>query len=441
MLLYFCLHAQALIAPLFQQHEDNAVYTTAGISKQGNWGSAPQSPLFASATWLNEPIFAELWDGKGQLSWAFQSSNTSAIFDVAVARHIDSNSSGPITVAVLESFINLGGDCILRGFGTTAGKAVPAWTYTLTNCSANDVSGEAGSSLEMSDDGSTVAIAVWSTFNSTEQTGQLHVLDAQTGKLLYFVKAATGEELHVSISRHGEWTAFTDGRSVSVYNRTGFLRTAPFTVPENAYLCPMGVFLMSGYTDAKLYEWKEQDGAYKLIWSMSGQDAEGNQWYFWTTAFTVNGGGGAPDGCLVAIGWVNQQSTAVRVDVYSVLTFKNYWTWTSFTNAQDQTVPNLSWHMNYLAMSQWGGIDASGNVNPTIALWNTKSNATLFSYVTPGSMFAVDVLLNTAPAPPMRTADARPVGSDMVYVMAAGKAMPASELGRGGDVFAFQLTF
>lgn len=437
-LLCFVVGVQA-VTPLFQQHEDAAVYTSAGISKQGNWGSAPESPLFASATWLNEPIFTELWDAKGTIDWKYQSSSPTAMFDVSVARHVDSNSSGPVQLAVLESFLG-GGDCNLRGFTGASGGGKPVWTYTLTNCSANEVSGEEGSSLEMSDDGSTVAIAVWSTFNGTEQTGQLHVLDAQTGKLLYFVKALTGFQLHVSLSRHGDWTAFTDGRNVTVYSRKGVPRAPTFVAPGLGYLCPMGVFLLSGSTFAVLYEWNQKQGEYVNIWSESGVDPSGNQWFFYTGAITVNGGGSSPDGCLMALGWIDATATTVKVSVWNMLTLKNYWTWTSFTNAQDQTVPQLAWHMNYLALAQWGGTDAQGNQNPTIALWNTASNATIFSYVTPGSMFAIDVLLNTA-APPPPGSLTRPVGSDVVYLMAAGKDVPASEMGRGGDVFAFQLTF
>lgn len=40
---------------LWNQHEDTAVYTSAGLSRhQGT------TPTFATATWLNQPIYVEV---------------------------------------------------------------------------------------------------------------------------------------------------------------------------------------------------------------------------------------------------------------------------------------------------------------------------------------------------------------------------------------------
>ena len=40
---------------LWQQHEDAAVYTSAGLSLHSG-----RSPTFSTATWLNQPVFVEV---------------------------------------------------------------------------------------------------------------------------------------------------------------------------------------------------------------------------------------------------------------------------------------------------------------------------------------------------------------------------------------------
>jgi hypothetical protein len=48
-----CAAAQSTL--LWNQHEDTAVYTSAGLSlKKGT------TPTFATATWLNNPIYVEV---------------------------------------------------------------------------------------------------------------------------------------------------------------------------------------------------------------------------------------------------------------------------------------------------------------------------------------------------------------------------------------------
>jgi len=108
--------------------------------------------------------------------------------------------------------------------------------------------------------------------------------------------------------------------------------------------------------------------------------------------------------------------------------------------------------MNYLGVVTWG--DHNSRV-PTVFLFNILSPVPLFSFTTPGSMFEVGVIVNNAPVPPRSMAEylgeslnqeklvpRKPTADpDQVFIVTAGKAMPASEMGNGGDAYAFNLTF
>ena len=75
-------------------------------------------------------------------------------------------------------------------------------------------------------------------------------------------------------------------------------------------------------------------------------------------------------------------------------------------------------------MSLWGN---DGDV-PTVVLLKTTSDVPLFTYVTPGSMMAVDLNVVTGGA------------RDVVYLAAAGKAVPANRMGNGGNAYGWKLT-
>ena len=74
-----------------------------------------------------------------------------------------------------------------------------------------------------------------------------------------------------------------------------------------------------------------------------------------------------------------------------------------------------------ISVSLWGN---EGDL-PTVVLLQGGSNTPLFEYVTPGSMFAVDVNV---------------VGRNTVYLAAAGKAVPANEFGNGGNAFGWKIS-
>ena len=98
--------------------------------------------------------------------------------------------------------------------------------------------------------------------------------------------------------------------------------------------------------------------------------------------------------------------------------------WTSQTNAKLQNNPTLRADRNYVALASWGD-DAD---IPTVVLLKHGSNTPVFTYVTPGSMWGVDVVVESSVG-----------GTDTVYLTAAGKHVPANEFGNGGDAYAWRI--
>lgn len=81
----------------------------------------------------------------------------------------------------------------------------------------------------------------------------------------------------------------------------------------------------------------------------------------------------------------------------------------------------------YIGVSLWGDADDQ----PTAVILAAGSNTPVFTYTTPGSMFGVDIVVDKA---------ASTATQDQVYFAVAGKAVPANQMGSGGDAFAWQVT-
>jgi len=214
------LPAAALAQPklLWQQHEDVAVYTSAGLSRH-----AGTTPTFSTATWLNQPIFVEAYNvsDSGEFMWSYGSNDKMATFQVDMARHADAAGAGAIdTVAALADFTTPS-NCALfawSSLGQTTG--VPAWSFNVTNCDSSLLYDD-DRFVDISDDGSTVAFSGW-TQNGTKSTAQLWVFAAQTGVLRFNknLGSTPGVGGPVQCSENGTWIAWTSGDSVLVLDGT-----------------------------------------------------------------------------------------------------------------------------------------------------------------------------------------------------------------------------
>ena len=80
----------------------------------------------------------------------------------------------------------------------------------------------------------------------------------------------------------------------------------------------------------------------------------------------------------------------------------------------------------YAAAALWGDADDF----PTVVLLGAGAAAPLLTFVTPGSMTGVDIAVDAA---------ASNATHDCVYVVAAGKHVPANVMGDGGDAYAWRV--
>ena len=126
----------------------------------------------------------------------------------------------------------------------------------------------------------------------------------------------------------------------------------------------------------------------------------------------------------VVVGYISYNVKTVQVANWGLESAALQGAWVSTTNPSLQENPTLRLDGDYIAVSLWGN---DGDV-PTVVLLKKDSDTPLFTYVTPGSMFAVD--LNVVAGS----------GGDVIYLAAAGKAVPANTMGNGGNAFGWKIS-
>ena len=115
----------------------------------------------------------------------------------------------------------------------------------------------------------------------------------------------------------------------------------------------------------------------------------------------------------------------LRVNSWDAATGKLLADWSAPPNAQFQNNPTIRTAGDYVAVALWGD---DGN-EPTAILMTVFSNETLFTHTSPGSMMAVDVVVDKSSA-----------AEDTVLLNVAGKNVPANEGGTGGNAYVFEIT-
>jgi len=245
------------------------------------------------------------------------------------------------------------------------------------------------------------------------------VFSAQTGDYLAGYVASNGVAPRgLSISANGRYVAFSNGGgAVNIYvldTVSNTLRAPPINNGEtlSATISADGNWIAYGFTTLYAAQWNPTAMAYQTAWTYVN-----NNYYLYFTAISSNGGNP-----LVSGGWINPRATGCEVNMFSLSTGKQLWNYVGPINEQDQNIVSyMSIHMNYVAVATWGSYNEAANPSPQIMLFNSQSNNTVLSYITPGSMFSADVI----------------VDSNTVYVVAAGKHVQANTMGNGGDLFAF----
>jgi hypothetical protein len=259
-------------------------------------------------------------------------------------------------------------------------------------------------------------------------TAQCHVLDTQTGRLIYAWQTDPSTQpaaRSVSITAHGEYVAVANGASdinifvLDVKNKKQRCDPIDVGLSLETVIDATGTWLVDGYQNAAVMKWDASSSTYQTQFTIPGLIDEG-QFELYSAAISSNNG--KP---LIALGWTDSQAIGVRVDLVKTDGTK-LWTYVGPLNAQDQNIVSaMSMHLNYVAVTTWGSYDETSNKSPQVLVFNDKSNHTVFDYITPGSMFAVDLYVQRA------------TKSDTINVIAAGKHVHANTFGNGGDLFVF----
>ncbi len=151
-------------------------------------------------------------------------------------------------------------------------------------------------------------------------------------------------------------------------------------------------------------------------------------WYAASSSISSDGSG-AEGGELVCFSFFcgsdaasNCTATALqaRVIIASMVTGNILNDYFTPVNDKLQTNANVKMDGDVCGVALWGDRDDV----PTAVALRAGSAAPLLEYVTPGSMNAVDVV----------------VDSDGVYMSVAGRHIPANVMGMGGDAYTFKFS-
>jgi hypothetical protein len=229
----------------------------------------------------------------------------------------------------------------------------------------------------------------------------------------------------VATSKNGAYVSWSTANGLAVFSPRGVVRDMVTAASGPNELSDSGVYVASCTENAaRLFEW---DGAhYTENKTLAPPPSPVSSTWFCVDVAMSSDGSGAEDSELVTFAWISGDVLTARVTTFSMVTGKLTTDWLSATNAKLQTNPTIRMDEQYTAVSLWGD---SGDV-PTVVLLASGSNAPLFTYTTPGSMFAVDVVVDKAASTPTQ---------DTIYIAVAGKATPANVMGNGGDAFAWQV--
>lgn len=266
---------------------------------------------------------------------------------------------------------------------------------------------------------------------NTYLTPRAYGLDAQTGKLLFVKNLGINQPSavsSVSVSSTGAYIAYSYGATVYVLTRTGTQRANVTLVEANipAAISDDGSYLVAGAPSTfDIWAWTAATASYKLVRSL--QPTGTTAWYptdfaFSDTVATVAGSAG--DRALAAVAWMDGEALTVRITMYNVSSGALVADWTSATNAklQNQAIIRLDGDMAVAAC--WGDSDDI----PTVVVLQAGSNTPVFTAITTGSMFGVDVAVTSVNE-----------HATTAVVVAAGKAVPANMFGNGGQSFAWQV--
>jgi len=342
--------------------------------------------------------------------------------------------------SAIDTFILVVGDnnCNIYGYESSTGKQ--AYNTVINNCTASEGIGASYRCWEASDDGSTIALMGYGyDAGLVNETARAYVIDGSNGKvtLTYDLKnkEAAGQG-DITLTPDGKFIAFVNEDSVPTPNSaqlhvldstTGTLRAEvqiPFfiaaTVSDSGNYVAIQNFTHLVGSEVWLLKWN--GNTYNLATRIPAPSNFVDEFVIWDMQSTTLSTGEE----VVAVGWISAPSVLeLRVTIYNYATGALLTEYAAPISKQYQNNPTIRCFGDYVALALWGDNDDT----PTTVLLTVGSNSTLFAYTSPGSMFSTDIVVDSSSS-----------SNDVVYVVSAGKHVPANVMGSGGDAYAWQIT-
>lgn len=411
---------------VFNQSEAASIYDAVGTTVKAG------VPYFAVADGLNAPYFAEVYNGAtGALAWSFANGTGTYLLDVA--RHAESAGLPVDTFVAIVSGTGTTDNTMLYGF-QASGSGTPAWQTALPGCTT-DGGGGTYTGMQASDDGSTLAFLCHVT-TTQPATARAYSVNGQTGAVNWMYDLGTNVQAgqgQIQVTASGSYVLFVnEGGKPTPNTADAYILTASGTLRDHitipffitAAISDSGDYVVVG-DDPAVHVWKWAGTAYAPAYDLQPPvNASAPQsWIPWD--MTMSTGSDATE--MLVVGYISGDVLSVQVSAWRVATQALVTNYVTAKNPKLQENPTLRADGDYIGVSLWGD---AGEL-PTVALLKAGSNATLFTYVSPGSMMAVDLAVIPAAAAG---------GADTVLLAAAGKAVPANVMGNGGSAYGFSVS-
>ena len=302
---------------------------------------------------------------------------------------------------------------------------------TLPGCST-DGGGGTYTGLQASGTGDRVAfLCHHSPAPGSPATARVYLIGGQSGHITWSYDLGTSVQAgqgQVQITQDGAFVLFVNEGGKPTPNSatafvldgaTGTLRdqiAIPFFI--TAAISDSGDYVAVGDDPAvHVFLWDATTSKYKPAYDVT---PPGGAWIPWDLCMTTGGDGDE----MLVVGAISGDVRTVQVTTWSVVGGTQVINWVSQTNAKLQENPTLRADRDYVGVALWGD---AGEL-PTVVLLKKGSDVPIASFITPGSMFAVDLnVVLTAGSP------------DTIYLAAAGKHVAANEMGNGGDAFGWRI--
>lgn len=354
-------------------------------------------PYFQLGTSLNKPHLLEVHGPTGKLLWSKTDNRSGAAFSASTARHTEAQPvGGHVDLVVCTHYWNGPSPdfpgCSVQGYSMASGPT-PVWTFNTPGQALCALT-----SLEMSDDGSSVALSA-SIASGNGLAPGLWLLDGQTGAIKWAqggndTSAGAGP---LSISAKGSYLchSYQSGQSykVSVLLSSGELRFSAFEGWNTpGQISDSGDYLvLPGQDMVSFLKWDAATSTYSPAFPIF-RPTNGNDWAPDNMALSSDATGGADNAELVSVAWMRFDGKQARVTTHSLATGKLLGDVTTPLNTAYGNSARVAMDGVYTGVALQGDNDNS----PTVWLLQAGVAEPLFSYTTRGSMEAVDVVLDAS---------------------------------------------